>query len=89
MSEPDFVTYLSWPNEEAVLEVLNREHIGWILLYRDAEKWEHDYNVWLERVYGMPPRHYAEIGVSQNFRKVYEGAIYVLYEVLAKQAVLP
>jgi hypothetical protein len=85
ISEEDYVTYLSWPSDEAALAVLDKYGIGWLLLYKDAERWERDYNVWLQRVYGIPPRHYLAIESAQGIEKVYDGRIYALYKVLDQE----
>jgi hypothetical protein len=85
IDEADYVTYLSWPSDQEVLSVLDRHDIGWLLLYKNAARWERDYNVWLERHYGLTPRHYVEAAKSENFRKVAEGEVYILYQVLPGQ----
>jgi hypothetical protein len=79
VSEPDYVSYLSWQDEESVVGVLLRYDIGWVLLYKDAERWEHGYNVWLERAYDLPPHHYVAIQDSDNFELAFDGGILQLY----------
>jgi len=84
IDEADYVTYLTWPSDSEVQEMLGKYDIGWLLLYKDAGRWERDYNVWLERNYGLKPRHYIEASRSTEFRKVMDGRVYVLYQVLPR-----
>ena len=82
ISEPDYVTYLSWPSETEVLRMLQDNDVGWVLLYKDAERWERDYHVWLDVAYGKQPRHYLEIPASDSFEKAFDGQIFELYKVI-------
>jgi hypothetical protein len=81
LNEADYVTYLSWQNEEAVLDMFERHNIGWILLYKDDDRWERDYNAWLQTVYGLPPRHYLAVPQSKNLTLAYDGRTYRLFKV--------
>ena len=80
LDEMDYVTYLSWRDEQAAIDVLNQHDIGWVILYKDAERWERDYHVWLDRVHGVPPRHFLEIPKSPRFSRKYDGRMYQLYK---------
>ncbi len=81
VSERDYVTYLSWPSDEEVMLVLRKYDIGWILLYKDTERWEKGYNIWLEEAYGVPPRHYTMVEHAPDFRLAFDGKVYRLYQV--------
>lgn len=81
IEEDDWVTYLSWPDEEAVLTVLNKYNIGWVVLRQDI-RFERDYHgSWLINETGQLPRHYLEIENASNFEKVATGDYYILYRV--------
>jgi 4-amino-4-deoxy-L-arabinose transferase-like glycosyltransferase len=81
ISEEDFVTYLSWPSDEAVAEMFERNNVGWLLLHR-AERWERDYNVWLMKAAGQLPQHYVKVKDSGLVEEVYTGYSYSLYRVV-------
>jgi len=78
LSEADYVTYLSWPDDDDVAEMFEREGIEWALLYKDR-RWERDYHVWMTMTYGMEPKHYRRLALSPQFRKAYSGKLYELY----------
>ncbi len=81
VSEEDFVTYLTWPSEEAVAQMFARNNVGWVLVRRNAEYAERDYYSWLRVVVGQLPQHYLKIKRSGLVEKVYGGTQYLLYRV--------
>ncbi|MCJ7509563.1 MAG: hypothetical protein MUP14_01560 [Dehalococcoidia bacterium] len=82
LSEEDFVTYLSWPSDEAVAEMFERNNVGWILILQPAEHWERDYHVWLTKAAGQLPQHYVKVKDSALVEGVYTGYSYSLYRVV-------
>jgi hypothetical protein len=67
LSEQEYVTYLTWPSDEAVLEVLRRHNIGWVVL---AGAWtlEEEYNdTWLVPTYGLNARQIEGVSTSPSF----------------------
>ena len=82
LSEEDFVTYLSWPSDEAVAEMFERNNVGWILILQPAERWERDYHVWLMKAAGQLPQHYVKVKDSGLVEEVYTGYSYSLYQVI-------
>jgi len=82
LSEEDFVTYLSWPSDEAVAEMFERNNIGWILILQPPERWERDYHVWLTKAAGQLPQHYVKVKDSGLVEEVYTGYSYSLYRVI-------
>ncbi|MEX2225312.1 MAG: hypothetical protein WEB52_02540, partial [Dehalococcoidia bacterium] len=79
LSEEDYVTYLSWRSDQSVVEMLTRNGIEWVLIRNNRLRWEHDYNVWLEHAYGVPPLHYVRVDRSPAFDEVYSDYAYRLY----------
>jgi hypothetical protein len=79
LTEADYVTYLSWPSDDAVLAVFDKYDIGWVLLYTNVERWELGFNVWLPEAYGVQPQHYLAIENSPSFARAYSGPVYTLY----------
>jgi len=82
LSEEDFVTYLSWPSDEAVAEMFERNNVGWVILLHPAERWERDYHVWLMKAAGQLPQHYVKVKDSGLVEEVYTGYSYSLYRVV-------
>jgi 4-amino-4-deoxy-L-arabinose transferase-like glycosyltransferase len=82
LSEEDFVTYLSWPSDEAVAEMFERNNVGWILILQPAERWERDYHVWLTKAAGQLPQHYVKVKDSRLVEEVYAGYSFSLYRVV-------
>ena len=78
LSERDYVVYLSWPSDDAVIKMFQRTQIEWAIVYNDL-RWERDYNVWLEVAYGMEPKHFERLADSAYFDQVYAGKVYQLY----------
>lgn len=78
LNEQDYVTFLAWPDDEAVAAMFERRDIEWVLLRNDL-RWERDYHVWLDVAYGIEPRHYAEVARSPYFEHAFTGRAYTLY----------
>lgn len=86
LTEPEYVTFLSWPSDAAVLSVLRDRGISWVILVNET-RWERDYHVWLPTTYFLRVQHYEKIRVSPNFRLAYEGEVYTLYTLADPSAV--
>jgi hypothetical protein len=78
LSEDDYVTYLSWPDDDDVATMFRERGIEWALLYKDR-RWERDYHVWLTKTYAVEPAHYRRITYSPIVDQVYVGEVYLLY----------
>lgn len=67
LTEEEYVTYLTWPSTDAVLEVLEAHDIGWVYISW-ARHLETEYNnTWLLPHYGRPSRHIAQIANNPSF----------------------
>jgi hypothetical protein len=81
LTEDEYVTYLTWPSDAAVLEVLDRHDIGWVVVHNN-HLFERAYNdVWLEPFHGAPSRHVDAVAASPNFCPWFEESLYRLYKV--------
>jgi hypothetical protein len=79
LTEDEFVTFLTWPNDFSVIEVLERHDIGWVLVNRDRAL-ETTYNaVWIGPAYGLPVRHLEALKESRNFCLAMNRDGYLLY----------
>jgi 4-amino-4-deoxy-L-arabinose transferase-like glycosyltransferase len=79
LTEDEFVTFLTWPSDAAVIEVMERHDIGWVLIHpnRAIETTYHD--TWLMPHYGRPARHVDQVAASANFCPVVKADGFVLY----------
>lgn len=68
LTEREYVTFLTWPSERAVLEVMARHDIEWVVVPNDAWKWVVDYNeLWLAPNHGASARYHGEVKRSRSF----------------------
>jgi hypothetical protein len=80
LTEEEYATYLSWPSDEEVIEVLERHDIGWVLV-NPNRLIEIDYhNTWLLPNHGQVARQVWQIAESPNFCKVASPAGLTLYQ---------
>jgi hypothetical protein len=79
LSEDEYVTYLTWPSDEAVIEVMERHDIGWVLVQSkiDLETTYHD--TWLIPHHGRPARHVERVAASPAFCRVADIDGFLLY----------
>ncbi|HYT80302.1 MAG TPA: hypothetical protein VEQ37_13840 [Actinomycetota bacterium] len=79
LSEREYVTYLTWPSDEAVVRVLRAHRIRWVLIM--TRRWEVRYNnAWLLSAYEKPARHYFSIDSSPQFCLELEAPPFRLYK---------
>jgi hypothetical protein len=79
LSEEEFVTYLTWPSDEAVIDVMEDHDIGWALVGEDR-RLEVDYHdAWLEPAYGESAHQVERLADSPNFCLVAQVPGYSLY----------
>jgi len=81
LTEEEYVTYLTWPSDEAVLEVLERHDIGWVLIHGNLDLELGYHNTWLIPHHGRPARHVARVASSPSFCQVANIDGYQLYRV--------
>jgi hypothetical protein len=80
LTEDEYVTFLTWPSDAAVLELLDRHDIGWVLVSPDrALELEYD-QAWLGPAHGEQVRHVDAVAASPCFGLVEPTGEYRLYE---------
>lgn len=78
LSEREYVTYLTWPSDRAVIDVLQAHDIGWVLI---SPRLEVDYNdAWLVPAYGKRAQHVGRVGSSPSFCLARRADDYSLYK---------
>jgi hypothetical protein len=85
MNEEEALKLISWSSEDDVKEILKKYNIGWVMLYNNEKKWEHDYYVWVNILYGKEPIHYKKIKDSNLFEEIKQGKVYSLYKFVDSQ----
>jgi hypothetical protein len=80
-TEEEWVTYLTWPSDREVLDVMGSHDIGWLLLLTKRSLEVDYHNTWVEPVHGRPVRHADMIQRSPEFCPVLESDEYLLYRV--------
>jgi hypothetical protein len=67
LTEDEYVTYLTWPSDDAVIEMMERHDIGWVLIHpkRVLETDYHD--TWLIPHHGARARHVERVAASPAF----------------------
>jgi hypothetical protein len=82
LTEREYVTFLTWPSDAAVIDVMRRHDVDWIFVPQNPWKWVKRYNdVWLVPNYGREARYYREVTKSPSFcraLKVRGAALYKL-----------
>ena len=56
MSEKDFLTYLTWPSDEQVYDLMDRLGVKYVLLGPDRSEKTY-YNIWVKPTYHREIRH--------------------------------
>jgi hypothetical protein len=68
LTEREYVTFLTWPSERAVIDVMRRHDIEWIFVPLEPWKWVVRYNdVWLRPSHGKSARYLTEVKRSPSF----------------------
>lgn len=78
LSEEEFVTFLTWPSDEAVIEVMERHDIGWVMSRGRVDVDYH--NTWLLPNYGVPVRVNDRLPESPSFCRVFGQRTVILYK---------
>jgi hypothetical protein len=80
LTEEEYVTFLTWPSDEAVIKMMQRHDIGWVLLH-PIRVLELNYNdTWLIPHHGLSARHVGAVMESPRFCLWYEIGGYSLYK---------
>jgi hypothetical protein len=76
LSEEEFVTYLTWPSDAEVVEIMERHDIGWVMTTKQRRLDYSYYNAWLVPTYGVRARHLDMLKESPDFCRVqFEGRV--------------
>jgi hypothetical protein len=79
LTEDEFVTYLTWPSDEAVIEVMERHDIGWVLIQPKLSLETTYHDTWLIPHHGRPARHVERVAASPAFCRVVDIDGFLLY----------
>ncbi len=79
LAEDEYATYLTWPSDDAVIEVMDRHDIGWVLIHPSVALETDYHDTWLIPHHGVPARHVERVATSTNFCRMADVAGCVLY----------
>ncbi|HEY3209474.1 MAG TPA: hypothetical protein VGL18_06715 [Actinomycetota bacterium] len=78
LEEREFVTYLTWPSDQAVISMMKARNIGWAYVNPLLRRENRYNNTWL-RPLGLRARHVKALEASPNFCLVFSEGGYKLY----------
>jgi hypothetical protein len=91
LTEQEYVTFLTWPSERAVMDLMHKHDLEWIFVPSRAWRWVGRYNdIWLLPNHGEPARYFREVKQSASFcraKKVQGASLYKLDPVGPGEAV--
>lgn len=67
LTEAELVTFLTWPSDQAVIEMMERHNIGWVFIDGRRDLETHYNDTWLVPRYGLRARHTEAIRYSPHF----------------------
>jgi hypothetical protein len=87
MSEQDFVTYLTWPSDEAVIRMMRRVGVSWVVVRQSKFAESKYHETWLRPRYGKRDAHQRRIYESDRFCRVAKVNKTVLYRIGACEGI--
>jgi hypothetical protein len=82
LTESEYVTFLTWPSDAEVIDLMRRYDAKWVFVPRNPDRWVTRYNnIWLRPAYGEEARYPSEVNSSPSFclaRRVHGAALYRL-----------
>jgi hypothetical protein len=67
LTEDEYATFLTWPSDAAVIDVMQRHDIGWVLVGPNNQLETDYHDVWLLPHHGLPARQPDAVAVSPAF----------------------
>lgn len=80
LTEDEYVTYLTWPSDEQVIDVLERHDIGWVLIHADRALELGYHDTWLGPHHGQRARQVDAVAASPRFCRVMAVGGFILYK---------
>jgi hypothetical protein len=79
LTEDEYVTYLTWPSDDQVIDVLERHDIGWVLIHADRNLELAYHDTWLVPHHGARARQVDAVAASPRFCRVMAVGGFILY----------
>jgi hypothetical protein len=90
LTESEYRTFLTWPSDAQVIELMHRHGIRWVFVPDHPDRWVARYNdAWLGPRYGEEARYHLEVSRSPNFCLVERGRGGRLYRLTLDQQIRP
>jgi hypothetical protein len=68
LSEPEYRTFLTWPSEAAVIQLMRRHDLEWVFVPSWKTRWIAEYNnIWLHAAGAGDARYYEAVKTSPSF----------------------
>jgi hypothetical protein len=67
LTEDEYVTYLTWPSDDAVIDMMERHDIGWVLIHPNRMLETDYHNTWLVPGHGAVARQPERVAASPAF----------------------
>jgi hypothetical protein len=82
LTESEYVTFLTWPSDAEVIDVMRSHDAEWVFVPQRPNRWVTRYNnIWLRPAYGKEARYQFEVRRSPSFclaRRINGAALYRL-----------
>jgi hypothetical protein len=80
LSEREYATFLTWPDDEDVLDIMRRRRIRYVMIPHKPARWVARYNnIWLQPAYGRRAIYHRQVRESPNFCLVVEDLTAALF----------
>ena len=80
LTEDEYVTFLTWPSDAEVIDMMHQHDIGWVLVNANLLLEVDYHNTWLVPNHGREARHVLALAGSPWFCRVASKQGYVLYQ---------
>jgi hypothetical protein len=67
LTEDEYATFLTWPSDDAVIEMMQRHDIGWVLIQPNPQLETNYHDTWLIPNHGLPARQPTAVAASPAF----------------------
>jgi len=79
LTEQEYVTYLTWPSDQAVVDMMRSHDIGWVLITKKRQLETDYHDTWLVPHYGLHARQVDAVAASPEFCLRSSDSDYLLY----------
>lgn len=90
LTEAEYVTFLTWPSDQAVINIMKAHDISWVYVPLPDRRWVYRYNkIWIRPNYHVPVAYPRRVVESNRFCLAQKTQVAILYRLLPAGQVLP